>query len=161
MVTGIVVPSSTKQPLRTAEFNDLTDYHVAVGGYIEIVQLQDHPLVIIANEEGKLKRLRVNRRASCLWWLLNPAGMGGDILLGDVIIAGAVMDGEITDAPSQLVQLLLETKQYQVKVQLSEQLDTWVPIGEPVDEFFEATIRALRLMEVWSPPTAVRVVAAE
>jgi len=34
-----------------------------------------------------------------------------------------------------------------------------VPIGDPVDDFFEATLRALRLMEAWSPPSDVRVVA--
>ena len=63
-------------------------------------------------------------------------------------------------APARLVRLLLEASSYQVQVRLSKKFDSWVPIGDPVDDFFEATSRALTLMEVWSPPGDVRVVAA-
>ena len=117
-------------------------------------------MVIVANEEGKLMRLPVNRRATCLWWLLNPTGLGGDTLVGDVVIVGPIERGEMSDAPARIISLLLETSSYQVQVRLSRKFDSWVSIGDPVDDFFEATIRALRLMEVWSPPGDVRVVAA-
>jgi hypothetical protein len=65
----------------------------------------------------------------------------------------------MSDASAKLVSLLLETSRFQVQVRLSKKFDSWVPIGDPVDDFFEATTRALRLMEVWSPPDEVRVVA--
>jgi hypothetical protein len=161
MVTGIVIPHETNMAIQKVEFQNLTDYQEAVGGYIETVRLKGHPLVVVANEEGKLRRLPVNRRATCLWWLLNPAGLGGEMLVGDAAILGPIERGNMTDAPERLVTPLLETKEYQVQVLLSEQFDTWVPIGEAVDDFFEATIRALRLMETWSPPANVRVVAVE
>ena len=160
MVTGIVIPYKTRLEIFTHEFGDLASYQAAVGGYIETIQLDGYPLVIVANEEVKVMHLPANRRATCLWWLLNPSGLGGDTLIGDVAIVGPIEQGEMSDAPARLVSLLLETSRYQVQVRLSKKFDSWVPIGDPVDDFFEATIRALRLMEVWSPPDEVRVVAA-
>lgn len=161
MVTGIVIPHETRLEIFTHEFSDLASYQAAVGGYIETIHLDAHPLMIVANEEGKVMRLPANRRATCLWWLLNPAGLGGDTLVGDVVILGPIERGEMSDASAKLVSLLLETSRFQVQVRLSKKFDSWVPIGDPVDDFFEATARALRLMEVWSPPDGVRVVAAD
>ena len=82
MVTGIVIPHETSVALQKVEFQTLTDYQTAVGGYVELVHLEGHPLAIIADEDGKVKRLPVNQRATCLWWLLNPKGLGGDFLVG-------------------------------------------------------------------------------
>ncbi|MBX3100133.1 MAG: DUF3846 domain-containing protein [Salinibacterium sp.] len=161
MVTGIVIPHDITKALQKVEFQNLADYQAAVGGYIETIQLDDHPLLIVANEEGKIGRLPLNERATCLWWLLNPAGLGGDELVGDVVLLGPIKRGEITSAPEKIVALILESKRFQVQVRLSQEFDTWVPIGKLVDDFFEATLRALRLMEVWSPPGDVNVVASE
>ena len=160
MVTRIVIPHETRLEIFTHEFSDLASYQAAVGGYIETIHLDGHPLVIVANEEGKVMHLPTNRRATCLSWLLNPAGLGNDTLVGDVAILGQIEQGEMSDVPSKLISLLLETSHFQVQVRLSKKFDSWVPIGDPVDDFFETTIRALRLMEVWSPPEEVRVVAA-
>lgn len=159
MLTGIVVPSDPNLPLRTAEFHELTDYQAAVGGLIEIITIPMHPLVIVANEEGKVRRLGLNKRATCLWWLLNPEGTGGEELVGEVVILGPVEDCEMTNAPKRFVDLLFHSTSYQVQVRLSEEFDTWVPIGPPVEDFFEATARALRMIEVWRPPGDVEVVA--
>jgi hypothetical protein len=161
MVTGIVIPHETTAALQRVEFQNLTDYQMAVGGYIETVRLEGHPLVIVADEDGKVKQLPVNRRATCLWWLLNPAGLGGDFLVGDVVILGAQKRGDMTDVPKKLTALLLDTKEYQVQVCLSRQFDSWVPIGRTYNDFFEATISALSLMEVWEPPKNVKVVAVK
>ena len=106
MVTGIVIPHETRLEIFTNEFSDLASYQAAVGGYIEPIHLDGHPLVIVANEEGKLVRLPVNRRATCLWWLLNPTRLGGDALVGDVAIVGPIEQGEMSDAPSKLVSLV-------------------------------------------------------
>lgn len=75
MVTGIIIPHETRLSLQKIEFQTLTDYQTAVGGYIEMVRMNGHPLVIVADEDGKVKRLPINRRATCLWWLLNPTGL--------------------------------------------------------------------------------------
>lgn len=160
MVTGIVIPYENELEIFTHKFSDLASYQTAVGGYVETIRLDGHPLVIVANEVGKVMRLPTNRRATYMWWLLSPSALGGDTLVGDVAIVGKGEHGEMADVPARLVGLLLETSSFQVEVLLSKTLDRWVPIGDPVDDFFEATTRALRLMEVWSPPDEVRVVAA-
>jgi hypothetical protein len=159
MVTGIVIPHETTLALQRVEFEKLIDYQTAVGGYIETVHLEGHPLVIVADEEGKVKRLPVNQRATCLWWLLNPRGIGGDFLVGDVVVLGAGSRGDMSNAPDKLVSLLLDASEYQVQVCLSKQFDNWVSIGNTFNDFFEATRHALSLMEVWSPPENVKVVA--
>ena len=161
MVTGIVIPHETTVALQKVEFQNLTDYQTAVGGYIETVHLEGHPLVIVADEDGKVKRLPVNRRATCLWWLLNPDGLGGDFLVGDIVILGAQKRGDMTDVPNKLTELLLDAHEYQVQVCLSRQFNNWVPIGRTYKDFFEATISALSLMEVWEPPKDVKVVAVD
>jgi hypothetical protein len=161
MVTGIVIPHETNVALQKLEFRNLTDYQTAVGGYIETVQLEGHPLVIVEDEDGKVKHLPANRRATCLWWLLNPAGIGGGFLVGDIVILGAQECGGMTDIPESLTALLLDSREYQVQVCLSRQFNSWVSIGRTYDDFFEATISALSLMEVWEPPKNVKIVAVE
>ena len=161
MVTGIVIPHETRLSLQKVEFQNLHDYQTAVGGYIEKVKMNGHPLVIVADEEGKLKRLPVNQRATCLWWLLNPEGLGGDILVGDVVVLGAQHHGDMSDIPKKLIDLLLRKHEYQVEVCLSRQLNQWVAIGHTYKDFFEATRVALSLMEVWEPPRNVKVVAVD
>jgi hypothetical protein len=161
MATGIVIPHETTVALQRVEIQNLTDYQTAVGGYIETVHLEGHPLVIAADEDGKVKQLPVNRRATGLWRLLNPDGLRGDFLVGGVVILGARKRGDMTDVSGTLIALLLETPKYQVQVCLSRQFNCWVPISRTYDDFFEATISALSLMEVWEPPKNVNVVAVE
>ncbi len=60
MVTGIVIPHETRPAHQKVEFQNLTDYQTAVGGYIETVKIDGHPLVIIADEDGKMKHLPIN-----------------------------------------------------------------------------------------------------
>jgi hypothetical protein len=140
------------------QFGSLADYHATINGYIETVHLGEHPMVIVADEDGPAKQLPVNRRATFLWWLLDPRNLGREKLVGDVILVGPTEREEFSDVPGTLVALLLHSTQYQIQVLLSQESDTWVPIGNPVKHFLEAAIRALRLMEVWIPPTDVRVV---
>ena len=161
MVTGIVIPHETRLSLQKVEFQNLTDYQTVVGGYIEAVKLDGHRLVIVADEEGKVKHLPVNRRATCLWWLLNPYGLGGDALVGDVVILGEECRGRMSDVPAKPTALLLDTREYQLQVCLSRQHNQWVTICHTYNDFFEATRVALSLMEVWEPPQNVKVVAAD
>lgn len=159
MVKGLFIPCSADQPILEGTFNELSDYQQVVGGYIEAVYVRNHPFVLVVNEDGRAKRLAMNRRATILWWLHNPAAIGGSQLRGDVVIVGPVKHDDFTDVPANMIEMLLHTAQFQLQVLLSESSDTWVPIGEEVSNFFQAAVRALRLMEVWNPPTDVRVIA--
>ena len=50
-----------------------------VGGYIEIIPIQDHRIMVL-NEEGKLKGLAVNYGAT------QEANLEYDMIVGDVLI---------------------------------------------------------------------------
>lgn len=52
MVTGIVIPHEATLALQKVEFQNLTDYQTAVGGYIETVKMEGHPLVIVSDQDG-------------------------------------------------------------------------------------------------------------
>jgi len=55
--------------------------------------------------------------------------------------------------------LLIETRRFAIKVKLNEQSDPWLPFGDPMDDFFTAAARAVRLIEDQNPPASVKVVA--
>ena len=161
MVTGIVIPHESELAMQRVEFRNLTDYQKVVGGYIEEVFVDGETLAIIADDEGKLKGLPVNKRATLLWWLFSPTAIGTDELVGDIVILGAPKRGDMTSVPNSLSRLLLEKHEYRVQVCVSPVQDSWTQIGPNYPNFFEATISALRLMEVWQPPQEVKVVAIE
>ena len=60
----------------------LAELQAAVGGYIELLRLNDGRLMVL-NDEGKLKGLPFNQMASALaWGRLGP----GDYVVGDVLV---------------------------------------------------------------------------
>lgn len=161
MLTGIVIPHETRLSIQNVEFQNPANYQTAVGGYIETVKMGRHPLVIVADEDGKVKHLPLNRRATCRWWLLNPFGLGGDFIVGEVVILGEERRGKVSDVPANLTAVLLEATGHEVQVCLNKQFNNWVPIDRVYTDYFDASVQALGLMELWDPPSEVRVVAAE
>ena len=67
----------------------------------------------------------------------------------------------MSDVPTTVLSLLLGAQRFQIEVRLSKGFDTWVPIGESVEDFFEGAARAVNLMVVWNPPGDARVLAVE
>lgn len=67
----------------------LDELQAAVGGYIESVAgfetYEGQPAWVIVNEEGKLKGLQPNERATKLWEAQTGV-VGWDVLMGDVVI---------------------------------------------------------------------------
>ncbi|WP_341210582.1 DUF3846 domain-containing protein [uncultured Microbacterium sp.] len=68
MLNGIYVPVDESELLEQREFATLDGYQAAVGGWIETVDVPGLGITIYANEEGLLRRLPFNSRASFLWW---------------------------------------------------------------------------------------------
>ena len=161
MVTGIVIPHETRLEIFTHEFTGLTSYQAAVGGYIEPVTIEQPRMTIFANEEGTVHQLPINRRATCLWWLLSPSARGHDILVGDIALVGSRGGARsTTDLPSDFVELLFETKHYKIEVQPVTEPKAWFGNQARFETYFEAAIYALDLQERWTQICDVRVVAA-
>lgn len=62
--------------------NELAEFQRLVGGYIEVVHLGD--ILLICNEEGKLKELPKNFR------------IGNDVIAGTAVFVGFNNDGDFT-----------------------------------------------------------------
>lgn len=108
MVQGIIIPAVDSEPLVGAEFAKLEDYRRVVGGWIEAVDIPDLNSTIYVNEEGQLRRLPFNRRATFLWWLHVPSSRGCARLVGNAVLVGGVNSaGDSSDLPPAISKLLL------------------------------------------------------
>lgn len=162
MVTGIVIPHETNIQVFAHEFTGLTSYQTAVGGYIEPVQIEHPPMTIFANEEGKMQRLPVNRRATCLWWLLSPSARGQDVLVGDIALVGTLANrsSEI-DLPPEFVGLLTRTANFKIEVQTEFEPWNWLSNQARFASYFDAAIYAINLAGRWTQIRDIRVVEAD
>lgn len=89
-----------------------------MDGWIEAVDVPSLGVTIYVNEEGLLRRLPFNPRASFLWWYHVP-GAHQTMLVGDVVIVGPRDDnGDGNDVPEEVVDLLTVTREYAVAVQI-------------------------------------------
>ena len=70
------------QPKNGKDFT-LQELKVIVGGYIEIIRMNDKFMVV--NEEGKLDQLPYNAPATGLYW--DNVGCN-DYIVGDVLVCG-------------------------------------------------------------------------
>ena len=81
-----------QRPRRADIPHTLRDMQQTVGGYIEIIRPFDDPVVLVCDEEGKLKGYDLNRAIA-----------GKDIIAGTFFLAG--VDGEdLTDLSDDLMK---------------------------------------------------------
>ena len=159
MITGIVIPHDADEPLVERKFDNLTDYQQAVGGCIEPVYIEGSKLTILANEEGKIYGLPETRRATCLWWLRSPEARGRDVLVGSIVLIGSKRGrGTSANFPSELIKLLMKTSTYKIEVQTVDGGDSWYGNQVEFNNYFEAAIYGLNLLERWTAATDVRVI---
>lgn len=118
MVKEIYVPADDSEALELRELEKLEDYQAAVDGWIESVDVPSLGVTIYVNEEGLLRHLSFNPRASFLWWYHVP-GAHQAMLVGDVIIVGPPDDnGDGTDVPEEVVGLLTVAREYAIAIQM-------------------------------------------
>ena len=79
-VIDVLVIQPGEAPQRESVKDELSTYQEIVGGYIEPITLGD--ICILVNEDGKTSGLLPNRR------------LGGDILVGPMILCGFTEEGE-------------------------------------------------------------------
>ncbi|GAA0993462.1 DUF3846 domain-containing protein [Subtercola frigoramans] len=158
MVTGIVIPHDSDMPVYEQQFAELTDYQEAVGGYIEPIRLTTAKLTMYANEEGKVHRLPRNRRATALWWLLDPIERALEELVGNVVVIGAP-HGTFTSAsvPDDLHHLLLGAARFRVEIETVAHPD-WRRTEVEFDNYFDAALHALLYADADDAVIDVRVV---
>ena len=88
----VLIVEPRKRPRRADIPHTLRDMQQTVGGYIEIIRPFDDPVVLVCDEEGKLKGYELNR-----------AIVGKDIIAGIFFLAG--VEGEdLTDLSDDLAE---------------------------------------------------------
>lgn len=180
MSKGIYVPVDETEPLEQREFATLDDYQTAVDGWIEAVEIPSLGITIYVNEEGLLRSLPFNPRASFLWWFHVP-GAHQAMLVGNAVIVGALDEnGESTDVPQEVVDLLTGASEYAVAIQMGGTSEPsgsdgklssiLLPLthGDPSwcvsvtrhEDYFSAGAWAVVFRERWTDAVNVRVVSA-
>ncbi|GAB3608356.1 hypothetical protein GCM10027414_04810 [Humibacter ginsengiterrae] len=158
MVTGIVIPADAEKALGERTFVNLEDYQAAVGGWIEAVDLPSLGVTIYVNEEGLLRHLPFNSRASFLWWYHVPEARQKAMLVGDAVLVGLPdRNGDSTDVPLLVRELLLTPAAYRVEVRTFGD-PKWYQNQATYPDYWEAMIWAMVLLERWTAAEDVRIV---
>lgn len=138
-INSIVIPADEEQPLDQCQLKptSLADYQERVGGYIEGVDLLRPPARMYVNEEGKVRGLPMNRRATMLLWMHNRAFRYGDVIAGDALLVGPVgKESQDTAVPDEYTQMLFEARSFHVEVQMRG--DQQPRLMWPLDSWYEA-----------------------
>lgn len=159
-ITAILIPASQAKPikLRKLDRGNLAAYQAFVGGNIEPVNLDNPAASMYVNEEGKLRRLPINMRATHVEWAHNALLRNEDIIMGDAFILGPVdQNGEDSTAPQAYVDLLFPRELFRIEV-LARGETSWAGNAMSYDTWEQAYMAADSLRRRWTLAEKLRVV---
>ena len=159
-INSIVIPSGEEYELRQDEIGSSTlpDYQRRVGGLIEHIGFNQPAASMYVNEEGKINELPLNRRATLLVWMHNPAFRYQDIIVGDALLTGPADEhGRDTNVPDELSRTLFEAKHFRPEVQVYGE-SGWHTNSRRFDNWVDAYSYVLDLGRRWTSVEDVRVV---
>lgn len=139
-INSIVIPADEDRPLdqHLLKAASLADYQELVGGYIEAVDLLRPPARMYVNEEGKLRGMPLNRRATMLLWMHNKSFRYRDSIAGDAFLVGPISsDSGDTAVPSEYPQTLFEAQSFHVEAQMKGRPDREWQMGL-FEDWYEA-----------------------
>lgn len=87
MVRGLLI-SSGEDPIEERTLASLSDYQGAVGGWMQAIDLPDVGITIYVNEEGLLRQLPLNPRATFLWSYHQAEARQQTMLVGNALDVG-------------------------------------------------------------------------
>lgn len=109
------------------------------------------------NEEGKIRRLPDNERATLIMRMHNRIH-DGDSVAGDAVLIGPEnVGGESTDVPEELRDLLFEWSTFDVEMQLAPLPGEWITVDGSARTWDEAYRKSLGLIWAWGEIRAARV----
>jgi hypothetical protein len=180
MVKGIYLPVDPDAALEVREFNGLSEYQAAVEGWIEAVDIPSLGATLFVNEEGLLRHLPFNARASFVWWYHVPAIRNRKMLVGNAVLVGQPNeDGDNTNVPGGVIITLTTEGEYTVLIKVGAGADSYIdptngtskillPLvnGDPdwfasaarYEDYFSAALWAMILEERWSEATETKVI---
>lgn len=147
-IASVVIPADEEEPLREHHLppSSLRERQDLVGGDIEGITLDEPAVRLLMNEDGKLLRLPINRRATLLAWMHNKAMRYGDVIAGDVVVLGYPDEDDVdTSVPDELMTRLLGENRLRVETQLRGETGWATPRSTPFNNWVDAYDYALRL----------------
>lgn len=179
MVKMVFIPVDTDEEVEVREADDAEALQAAVGGWLEAIDVPSLGVRIYINEEGRVRHLPFNSRASFLWRYYVPRDRPA-MLVGDVIVVGAPdKRGDDTDVPESALRLLTQEQEVALllkvggdPVDLAHPASTlagivlplthgdpsWVLSSALYDDFWSAMVWAKVLQERWPAVEKTKVV---
>lgn len=155
---ALIIPVAEHEPITECEVNKLEDYQSVVGGWIEPVDIPVLGVTVYVNEEGLLRQLPFNPRATFLWWYFVPEARQTAMLVGPALITGLPdRSGDSTDVPSEVAAMLAQPGEWRVEVRTIGD-PKWYRNQMTYSDYFEALVWAMLTLERWSAAEDVRVV---
>ncbi|MDQ1206090.1 DUF3846 domain-containing protein [Microbacterium sp. SORGH_AS_0862] len=148
MVRGVLIPAADSRDLTAYDAIELEDYQRAVGGWIEAVDLPTFGSTLFVNEEGLLRGLPFNRRATFLWWFHVQRARHQARLVGDaLLVCSPDATGEATDLPDDALRALLSDELWRLELRDAPG-EAWSrdPSGE--QSYIEAVVWSVLVSEV-------------
>lgn len=159
MVKGLIIPAEASARIEERGFERLEEYQAVVGGWIEPVDIPDLRSTIYVNEGGLIRQLPLNSRVTFLWWYHVPEARQRAMLVGEAVVVGwPDQNGDNTDVPEELVQLLRADARFVIEARPSSD-DEWSR-DERSYEYVDATVWAMLLIERSEGRLEVRIVPA-
>ena len=158
MVTGLIIPASATAPIREIDTSQGNSIARAVDGFMEAVDIEPLGITVYVNEEGLLRHLPFNSRATFLWWYHVPWMRHRDRLVGDAVIVGMPdSDGADTEIPEDARRFIESRAQFR-REQLMIDTDGWQIDSTVYDDLWEALADAMVFLNVFPGIADVRVV---
>ena len=158
MVRALIIPAADHEPVRECEVETLEDYQAVVGGWIEPVDIPVLGVTVYVNEEGLLRQLAFNPRATFLWWYFVPEARQTAMLVGPVLVVGLPdRSGDSTGVPNEVAAMLTQPGEWRVEVRTVGD-PKWYRNQMTYSDYFEALVWAMLTLERWSAAEYVRVV---
>ncbi|RAN77975.1 hypothetical protein B5P43_18260 [Bacillus sp. SRB_336] len=162
MIRVIRIPQDEAEALSQTMLSNLASMQEAVGGMIEFITVDPIKASLMVDEQAKLYGKPINRKATLLWWLLEPAARQRDVIAGDALVVGCPDKmGDTTSAPDEVIELLLETACYKAEFQTYDDPNKFNGNLRRFTDYFEAANYALLKAQAWNAVERVRVVSAE
>ncbi|KQZ84133.1 hypothetical protein ASD56_08960 [Microbacterium sp. Root166] len=160
MVRGIVIPAAGEEPLEERDFAELEDYQSAVGGWIEAVDIPSIGVTVYVNEEGLLRQLSFNSRATFLWWHEVPEVRQKAMLVGDAVVVGLPdRRDESTDVPLDIADRFTKRADWRVEIRRLGDSE-WYGDDTTYRDYFEALVWAMITVSRWEVVDAARITSA-
>lgn len=179
MVKAVFIPADADLKVEVREAEGFEALKTAVGGWVEAIDVDSLGITIYINEEGRVRHLPFNSRASFLWWYYVPRNRPA-MLVGDVIVVGAPNKrGDDTNVPEPALRLLTQEQEVALLLKVGgDPLDmvhpasqlagivlpltqgdpSWVLSSALYDDFWSAMVWAKVLQERWPAVEETKVV---